>query len=153
MQCEQYPLGLRDCCTDSGWGDWVLHCPKELQDLQRAKEEGRAFFVGEYDDWILDSKTHYVYCLFPTILSSIVQIQGRGAQLHIPFGTPKTPDCRGITPEELERIQFDQLNLSSLEQELTTRLRPRDFGGVKNSSQARIEQLNQAGRAYDEVGF
>jgi conjugal transfer mating pair stabilization protein TraN len=153
IKCEHYPLHARDCCTDSGWGDWVLHCPKELQELQRAKADGRAVFVGEYDDWVLDSRTQYVYCMFPTTLSSIVQIQGRGAQLHIPYGTPKAPDCRGITPEELERIQFDQLNLSSLEQEFMSRLSPPDFGGVQNTNQARTEQLNQAGRAYDEVGF
>lgn len=153
LQCEKYPLSARDCCTDSGWGDWVLHCPKELQDLQKAKDEGRAVFVGEYDDWVLDSRTHYVYCVFPSVLSSIVQIQGRGAQLHIPFGTPELPDCRGITPEELERIAFDKLNFSSLEQEFMSRLNPPDFGGVKNTNQERIEQLNQEGRAYDEVGF
>lgn len=149
LECEKYPLGTRDCCTDSGWGDWVLHCPKEMQALQKAKAEERVVFVGEYDDWILDSVTHYVYCVFPSQLSSIVQIQGRGAQLHIPFGTPKKPDCRGMTPEELERIAFDQLNLSSLESEFVSRLSPPDLGGVTNANQAHIEQLNQLGQAYD----
>ena len=149
LECEKYPLGTRDCCKDSGWGDWVLHCPKAMQELQKAKAEERVVFVGEYDDWILDSVTHYVYCIFPSKLSSIVQIQGRGTQLHIPFGTPKKPDCRGMTPEELEHIQFDQLNLSSLESEFTSRLSPPDLGGVTNVNQAHIERLNQLGQPHD----
>lgn len=149
MECEKFPLDSRDCCKDSGWGDWVLHCPKEMQELQKAKAEDRVVFIGEYDDWILDSVTHYVYCIFPSKLSSIIQIQGRGTQLHIPFGTPKTPDCRGITPEELERIQFDQLNLSSLEKEFMSRVTPPDFGGVTNANQEHIERLKELGRPYD----
>jgi conjugal transfer mating pair stabilization protein TraN len=149
MQCEKFPLGSRDCCTDSGWGDWVLHCPKEMQDLQKAKAEDRVVFVGEYDDWILDSVRHYVYCIFPSKLSSIIQIQGRGAQLHIPYGTPETPNCRGITPEELERIAFDQLNLSSVEKEFMSRLNPPDLGRVTNTNQAHIERLNQLRKPYD----
>ena len=151
MECEKFPLGTRDCCTDSGWGDWVLHCPKAMQDLQKAKADHRVVYVGEYDDWILGSVKHYTYCIFPSKLSSIIQIQGRGAQLHIPFGTPKAPDCRGISPEELERLAFDQLDLSSIELELTQRLRPPDLGGVTHTNQAHIERLNQSKRAYDKV--
>jgi conjugal transfer mating pair stabilization protein TraN len=149
MNCEKYPLGVRDCCKDSGWGDWVLHCPKEMQDLQKAKADNRVVYVGEYDDGLFDSVTHYVYCIFPTTLSSIVQIQGRGAQLHIPFGSPKAPDCRGIRPEELEHIQFDQLNLSPLEQEFMAYLNPPERGGVTTANQTHIEQLNQLGKPYD----
>ena len=148
-ECEKYPLGTRDCCTDSGWGDWVLHCPKAMQDLQKAKAENRVVFVGEYDDWILHSVTHYVYCVFPSKISSIVQIEGRGAQLHIPFGSPKAPDCRGISPEVLERIAFDQLDLSPLENELTQRLNPPDAGASTQTNQAHVERLNQLEKPYD----
>ncbi|MDF1931748.1 hypothetical protein PGH45_19140 [Legionella pneumophila] len=35
-----------------------------------------------------------------------------GGQLGIPYGTAQYPDCRGLTPEELKRINFASLDLS-----------------------------------------
>ena len=46
-ECKKYPLGFRDCCSDSGWGDWVKHCPQDLQALQQAKHENRVVYLGK----------------------------------------------------------------------------------------------------------
>jgi conjugal transfer mating pair stabilization protein TraN len=53
-ECKKYPLGFRDCCTDSGWGDWVKHCPQDLQVLQRAKQENRIVYLGSYKKKIIN---------------------------------------------------------------------------------------------------
>ena len=115
--CKKYPLGTRDCCTDRGFLDGLMHCPAAMQVLQRAKSEGRVVSLGHYTRHRAGSK-HYVYCVFPSKLAGIVQIQGRGAQLHIPFGSAKAPDCRGLRPEELEKIDFKQLDLSAVLRDL-----------------------------------
>ncbi|HEO1455340.1 TPA: type-F conjugative transfer system mating-pair stabilization protein TraN [Legionella pneumophila] len=147
-ECKKYPLGFRDCCTDSGWGDWIKHCPQDLQVLQRAKQENRVVYLGSYKKHKLGSH-HYAYCIFPTKLASIVQIQGRGGQLGIPYGTAQYPDCRGLKPEELERINFAALDLSPIQQELIARMALPNNDGINNANQSHVERLKQQGRAHD----
>ncbi|HBD7476123.1 TPA: conjugal transfer protein TraN [Legionella pneumophila] len=147
-ECKKHPLGIRDCCTDSGWGDWIKHCPKEMQELQRAKHENRAVYLGSYRRKKWHAHT-YSFCVFPSKLAGIVQIQGRGGQLGIGFGAPRYPDCRGIKPEELERIRFDALDLSSIQQELVARMTPPQDGTVSSQTAAHIERLQQQGQSHD----
>lgn len=118
LKCVTHPLGTRDCCTDSGFLEGLMHCPPDMQLLQRAKVENRVIALGDYWDDVYGSK-RYVYCVFPTQLARIIQFQGRQGQLHIPFGTPKHPDCRGLTPEQLEHMDFSQFDLSAFIQDVT----------------------------------
>ncbi len=149
LDCKKYVLGIRDCCTDSGWGNWVVHCPANLQALQKAKAESRVVYLGSYRKHKLDLGLHYTFCVFPTRLASIVQIQGRGSQLHVPFGSPKNPVCRGITPEELARINFKALDLSPLTEEFKNHVRMPDVSAQSQSNQAHIERLSREGLAHD----
>ena len=147
-ECKKYPLGFRDCCTDSGWGDWVKHCPQDLRVLQRAKQENRVVYLGSYKNHKLGAR-HYSYCIFPTKLASIVQIQGRGGQLGIPYGTAEYPNCRGLTPEELERINFAALDLSPIQKELMARMALPNNGSINKANQSHVERLRLQGRAHD----
>lgn len=147
QRCEKYPLGMRDCCTDKGFLDGLIHCPKAMQDLQKAKVEGRVVALGKYRKGI---NKEYVFCVFPTQLAAIVQIQGRKNQLKIPFGTAKKPDCRGITPKELEDIQFDALDLSPLEKELVDRIKPTSDNQVETLNRQHIEALYARGKPHDD---
>ena len=149
IECEKHMLGSRNCCSNDGWADWVIHCPKKTQDLRKATQEGRSVYIGEYDDGIFDTDKHFVYCVFPSTLSSIIQIQGRGQQLHIPFGKPEHPECGGITPEQLERINFNLLKLAPLEQELMSRFQTPDVDAIGELNQTHVERLNQEGRSHD----
>lgn len=149
IDCKSYPIGFRDCCTDRGWGDWVQNCPPHLKVLQKAKEENRVVSLGKYRKHKLDLDEHHAFCVFPSKLSAIVQIEGRCAQLHIPFGEAREPDCRGITPEELEHINFSKLNLSPIEQDLISRLNPPNAAISSEQNQAHVEQLHLKGEAHD----
>ena len=149
IECEKYMLGSRNCCSDSGWADWVIHCPQKMQILHHAKEENRTVYLGDYKDGLLDSNHHYVYCLFPTKLASIIQIEGRGNQLSIPFGNAEHPNCSGITPLQLEHIDFERLNLAPIEKELIDRYQTPDLNTTSQAQQAHVEQMNREGRAHD----
>ncbi|WP_419421441.1 conjugal transfer protein TraN (plasmid) [Legionella sp. D16C41] len=145
-ECESYPLGIHDCCHDKGWGKWAIHCPPNLQKLLKAKQAKRVQKVGHYTKNFIK---HYVYCVFPSELASIVQIQGRYGQLHMGFGKPKSPDCRGLTPEELERIQFDALDLSALAEAFTQRQTLPDVSGISTFNEAKIRRFYQEGKSHD----
>lgn len=147
-ECKKYPLGLRDCCTDSGWGDWVKHCPADLQEFQRAKQENRVVYLGGYKNHKLGAR-HYTYCVFPTKLAAIVQIQGRGQQLNISYGTAELPNCRGITPQELERINFSALDLTPIQQDFMKHIQLPNKESIYNANQAHIKHLNEVGLAHD----
>ncbi len=149
IDCEKYVLGFRDCCTDSGWGDWVKNCPAELQALQKAKADNRAVYLGRYKKHKLDLDHHYAYCVFPSKLGAIIQIEGRKNQLGISFGKAQEPDCKGITPEQLERINFEKLNLSPIEQDFMSRFQAPDVARAMQTHNAHVEQLNQAGKPHD----
>ncbi len=139
QECEKYMLGTRDCCTDSGSLSGIINCPKELQTLQQAKQENRAIYLGNYKPRRF-STTRYGYCVFPTKLAAIVQVEGRQNQLRVGFGSAKHPDCRGITVEEVQRINFAALNIEPLVMDLINK---KDF---PNSFD--IEILNKR-QAYD----
>jgi conjugal transfer mating pair stabilization protein TraN len=59
-----------------------------------------------------------VYCVFPSKIARIVQVEGRRNQLGIGFGVVGDdyahPDCRGITPEELSKLDFGKMDFRSL---------------------------------------
>ncbi|MFO3289609.1 type-F conjugative transfer system mating-pair stabilization protein TraN [Legionella pneumophila serogroup 1] len=147
-ECKKYPLGLRDCCTDSGWGDWVKHCPEDLKVLQRAKHESRVVYLGSYKNHKIGAR-HHTYCIFPTQLAAIIQIQGRGGQLGVHYGTAEYPNCRGLTPEELERINFAALDLSPIQQELMAKMAVPERGSIERTNQSHVERLKQQGRSHD----
>lgn len=149
LECEKYILGIRDCCTGGGWGDWIVHCPSHLKALQKAKAENRVYYLGSYRKHKLDLEKKHVYCVFPSKLAGIVQLQGRFAQLHVAFGEPKYPNCRGITPEELARINFKSLNLSALTQDFKGRMVVPNASQQGRNNQSHVERLNRAGRAHD----
>jgi len=89
-----------------------------------------------------------VYCVFPSKLAGIVQIQGRGGQLGLSFGSATNPNCQGLTPEQLERIDFSRLDLSALEQDFISKKKlPDDFSSSQNN-QNHIKSLYQRGASH-----
>lgn len=56
--------------------------------------------------------------MFDSKLAKIVQEQGRSWQLGIGFGSGNNPDCRGITIEELQAIDFGRLNFADFYEDM-----------------------------------
>lgn len=52
-----------------------------------------------------------IECCFASKLARIINQQAR-PQLSLDFGTPEDPDCRGLSPEEFQSIDFSQIDLS-----------------------------------------
>lgn len=148
LKKRHYSLGTRDCCTDAGFLDGLIHCPADMQALQRAKNEKRVVALGHYKHHALGT-TRYVYCVFPTKLARIIQFDGRQGQLHIPFGTPEHPDCRGLTPEQLEGMDFKQLDLSDFIEDVTAKTTLPADNASDAPNAAHVEALFKKEAAYD----
>ena len=116
--CRKAAAGFNNCCAGGGWGSdaGLAHCSSEEKALGEARERKLTVEVGEYCDRsvlgvCLQKKRSF--CLFDSKLAQIVQQQGRQWQLGAGFGDAKSPDCRGITIDELQRIDFSRLDFTN----------------------------------------
>ncbi|EMB3084544.1 conjugal transfer protein TraN [Providencia rettgeri] len=121
--CRKAAAGFNNCCKSGGWGSDVglAHCDSEEKALGKAKSRHLTIYVGSYcSNKVLGVclQKKEAYCVFDSKLAKIVQEQGRGGQLRIGFGSAKNSDCRGITVDELQAINFDRLNFADFYSDL-----------------------------------
>jgi conjugal transfer mating pair stabilization protein TraN len=114
--------GYSDCCTktDSWFG--LTKCGTTEVALGHSRTAGNSgdgycHSIGDYcaEEWNLGLTKICVqkkdtYCCFNGLLARIIQEQGR-PQLAIEWGTPRSPNCRGFTPEEFQKLDFSKINL------------------------------------------
>lgn len=150
--CRKAAAGFSNCCKDGGWGQDVglAKCNSEEKALGKAKDNKLTVSVGEFCSKkvlgvCLQKKRSY--CQFDSKLAQIVQQQGRNGQLRIGFGSAKSPDCRGITVDELQRIKFDQLDFTNFYEDLMNNQKIPDSGVLTQKVKEQIaDQLKQAGQ-------
>jgi conjugal transfer mating pair stabilization protein TraN len=125
QSCKKFAAGFNNCCKDSGWGAdlGLSSCSSEEKALGQAKERKLTVDVGEYCSKkvlgiCLEKKRSY--CVFDSKLAQIIQQQGRQWQLGIGFGAAESPDCRGISVEELQSIKFDRVDFSNFKEDLNS---------------------------------
>lgn len=150
--CRKATAGFSNCCKDGGWGQdmGLAQCNSEEKALGKAKEDKLTVSVGEFCSKkvlgvCLQKKRSY--CQFDSKLAQIVQQQGRNAQLRIGFGSAKSPDCRGITVDELQRIKFDHLDFTNFYEDLMKNQQIPDNGVLTEKVKEQIAgQLKQVGK-------
>jgi len=120
MECKKYDIGFMNCCNSTGWGKFISQCSAQENELGQAREKGVAIFLGtKKTGHKPNRKKHDVFCVFDSKLASLIQERGRQWQLSIGFGDAKTPNCRGISANELSRIDFDAIDLSEAYQDIS----------------------------------
>lgn len=127
LKCRKTTAGYNNCCSDSGWGQNIglAGCNNQEKELGGAKQKGLAISVGEYcskDVLGVCVEKKRSYCVFNSKLAKIVQKQGRKDQLNIGFGSKKNPNCRGLTLEEFEQINFDIINFNEFYNDLNNQI-------------------------------
>lgn len=150
--CKKAAAGYSNCCKDSGWGQDIglAKCSSDEKALAKAKSNKLTVSVGEFCSKkvlgvCLEKKRSY--CQFDSKLAQIVQQQGRNGQLRISFGSAKHPDCRGITVDELQKIQFDRLDFTNFYEDLMNNQKIPDSGVLTQKVKEQIaDQLKQAGQ-------
>ncbi|EHM0083513.1 type-F conjugative transfer system mating-pair stabilization protein TraN [Shigella sonnei] len=150
--CKKAAAGYSNCCKDSGWGQDIglAKCSSDEKALAKAKSDKLTVSVGEFcskkvPGVCLEKKRSY--CQFDSKLAQIVQQQGRNGQLRISFGSAKHPDCRGITVDELQKIQFDRLDFTNFYEDLMNNQKIPDSGVLTQKVKEQIaDQLKQAGQ-------
>ena len=108
--CTIRLFGLANCCRNSGALVGLANCRPEEKELAEERNAGNTHYLGRY----CARRTFFgvcirrarAWCVFGSKLGRILQEQGR-SQLGVGWG-----DCRGLTVAEVERIDFERLDLS-----------------------------------------
>ena len=151
MSCRKAFAGFSNCCKDSGWGQdtGLAACNDDELALGKAKAKKITVSVGERcDHQVLGAciQKSQVYCVFDGKLARIIQEQGRRDQLGVKFGSGDSPNCRGITVPELQRIDFDKINFSDFYEDLMKNQKiPDTSAQVKQIKDRIAAQVNQQG--------
>ena len=130
-RCRKAWNGARDCCgSGNRWAvQWKMAsgCDSSETELGDWRAKRRCVEVGTYCAkklpiiGCIEKKT--TFCCFGTKLSKLIQEQGR-LQLGMGWGDPESPNCRGLSPEELSRLDMSKMDLSELYAEVSASFKP-----------------------------
>ncbi len=141
--CEIKYAGLANCCKDSGLLVGLANCSAEERELAEERHAGNTHYLGRRcAKRVLGVcvKRERVWCLFGSKLGRILHQQAR-PQLGIGWG-----HCRGFTVAEIERIDFDRLDLTEFTENLESGAREPavvlpDRGGTQTDMADRVRRL------------
>lgn len=147
--CSKKPVGYSNCCRlekpGAGWGKEIgAKCTKDENYLMEQRQKNFCVYVGKKSSKTLGVTTviKHHFCCFSNILEKIIQVQGR-AQLGINFGSGGSPDCRGLTLEELERIDFSLIDFSEFAEEVQKRMVLPKGGDVEERILGSLPNINR----------
>lgn len=130
--CSRFPLSFKDCCKRKGWGVslGLASCDGNSKTLARLREEGKCVSIGSYcSDHVNVGLARFcfrkktVFCCFGSKFAKVLQEQGK-KQLGQDMGTPKCPNCRGFTADELSQLDFSKLDLSEIAADVMDKFKP-----------------------------
>lgn len=148
LTCDAKIFGYSNCCQDTGWGQdlHLASCSDEEKKLGLAKQKRQTIYLGEYcSKRFLGVCLRYdkAYCSFSSKLSRIIQEQGRKKQLKISFGSAEHSNCRGITPEEMQLIDFSKINFGEFYSDLHDQMKMPNVAETQKRLAEKIKQQYQ----------
>ena len=107
------------CCEKDKVFAGLIQCKENEKILAKKNKAEFCHYVGTYCSKYLKlgfakiciqkSKSH---CCFSSKIARAIQEQGR-PQLSIDWGSGNSPQCRGFTPEEFQKLDFSKIDLSN----------------------------------------
>ena len=145
--CSKKPLGISDCCADKGWGQGLglTQCSEEEKGLAQAKQKGLTIDLGQFcAEKVLGVciRKKKGYCQFDSKMARIVQQQGR-PQLGINFGQAKSPQCQGLSPEQMQKLNFSTINFNEFYEDLHNNINLPDTNEVQHRIESKYKDLGE----------
>lgn len=133
--CTRNCVNFRDCCgSGKGWGVSIglSSCNAKERELRTLRDRNLCVMVGTYCaerlpvvKTCIRKKT--TFCCFGTRLSRLIQENGR-RQIRRSWGSAEYPDCNGLSPKELSRMDFSAIDFSELFDDIRNNMVPKDQG-------------------------
>jgi conjugal transfer mating pair stabilization protein TraN len=114
--CSKKAAGYSNCCRidPKGWGrDLGARCSADEKYLMEQQSKGLCVYVGKENKQTMGISfvVKHHFCCFSSLLDKVIQVGGR-KQLGRNFGSAKNPDCRGFTLEEIQRINWEEIDFT-----------------------------------------
>lgn len=141
MQCRVSGFGYNDCCRvdRSSWGKSLFgaQCYDEEKSLAKLRGKNLCVYVGSRTGsvFLVGSYRDEFYCCFGQQLDKTVQEQGR-RQLGMSFGSSTCPNCRGLSLQEIGKLNWDRIDFSAVATELEVKFR-------QNNKLPKIKEFEQ----------
>lgn len=124
--CSIKILNFSNCCNGSGWGKSLgASCKEDQKILWKERGKGKCIYVG-------GTKKRYIkrqhYCCFKNKLEKIIRQAGID-QLGLDLGSGEAAHCRGLTPYELSRLDFNKIDFSEYIAEVLEKMKLDTMGG------------------------
>ncbi len=101
----------------------MAHCLSLPRHPSESRQKNLCIDVGREDIKKAGVKigTKHYYCCFGNMLEKTIQVQAR-KQLKLSFGSGGHPDCRGLTLEELGRVDFSKMDFKEVAAEMQKKI-------------------------------
>lgn len=147
--CDKDNISYNNCCKDSGWGQEYLsaNCKENEIALMKSQEKKLCHYVGSYCSKKIPiigtcQTTTKSYCCFGSKISRVINEQGK-AQLGIGWGSGASPDCRGLTANELQNLKFDTMDLSEITSDIASQATPPNQSYIEGKVKQTVEGYGQ----------
>ncbi len=148
--CTKKPADYHNCCKvfPKGWGKNLgAKCSKDEQILGEKRQANLCVYAAKESKKTAGITTliKHHYCCFSNIIEKVVQVEAR-KQLGISFRKGNGPDCRGLTIDELSRVDFSKMDFSEVAAEVRKKVVMPDIEDVED----RINSAFKTTRRFDE---
>jgi conjugal transfer mating pair stabilization protein TraN len=146
-KCTKKPVGYSNCCnlTPKGWGIALgSECTEEERELLQYRQDNLCVYVGKTRKRAL-AVTHLIkhhYCCFSNILEKTIQVEAR-KQLGLNFGTGYSPNCRGLTIQEIARVDFSRMDFSEIGAEMYKKIVIPNVGDIQSRIKSTFKQTTK----------
>lgn len=145
QHCSKKATSYTNCCSQNpkGWGKEIgAKCSKDETLLAERRARNLCVYVGKEKVKSLGVTTvvKHHFCCWGNMLDKVVQVQGR-KQLGINFGSGGSPNCRGLTLEEIQRIDWEQVDFTEFIEDFKFKF----FGSYKAPSSAALGKTVKQG--------
>lgn len=129
------------CCDKDKVFLGLVPCKEDEMKLAKLNQQDRCHYVGEYcskDIDLIGCVQHKKsFCCFNSKLARIINEQGR-PQIEKDWGSAKSPNCKGFTPDEFQKLDFSQIDMNEFFGEIQQNFNVNFMQNQQNFIQDRI---------------
>ena len=135
-RCAKKGMEYSNCCQvfPKGWGKKLgVKCTKDEEILSEQRQKNLCVPAGSEDiksaGIKIGKKNHH--CCWGNLLEKTIQVQAR-KQLGMTFTNGNKPNCRGLTLEELGRVDFSKMDFSEVAADIFKKMALPDIGDIES---------------------
>ena len=135
-RCAKKGMGYSNCCKvfPKGWFKKLGgECTKDEELLSELNQKNLCVPAGSEDiksaGIKIGKKLHH--CCWGNLLEKTIQVQAR-KQLGMTFTNGNKPNCRGLTLEELGRVDFSKMDFSEVAADIFKKMALPDIGDIES---------------------